>query len=59
MSTRRMSEKLHWTRMGWNDRTMLQLLNRFIEEECLYDEMDTFLQRIANEEQDACEEDDE
>ena len=45
-----MVRKLHWTRMGWNDHTLLLLLQRFIEEENMSDELSRFLQRIADEE---------
>lgn len=42
--------KLHWTKMGWNDYTLLKLLERFIEEENMSYELSRFLQHVADEE---------
>ena len=44
-------EKLHWTAMGWNDATMLELYSRFLEKYDLDKELNAFLQAIADEEQ--------
>lgn len=44
--------------MGWSDYTLLKLLERFVEEKGMTDELIEFLQKIANEEQEASENED-
>lgn len=43
--------RLHWEEMGWSLYTTQVLLMRFIQEKGLEDDLEVFLQKIADEEQ--------
>ena len=44
----------HWSEMGWNNDTLLTLHGAFISHESLDDELEEYLQKRANEEQEEC-----
>lgn len=54
MSTK---ELPHWEDQGWNDESMVMLLNQFISEKKLGGELEDYLQKVADEENSQLEDD--